>query len=322
MASAPRTKKQGCDLDEFQAHRVLEKQGETLTVKEMRARLLKLDVDNNKRLALTEYLINKYMPEEEKVVDMVADANQGGVDPKLLRIAEEKMAAAQTELDEAADAAEKAHTAVVESKSAAKAAHETLEKSKQAAQGATAALKKQEKAEKEVTKAVEEATAAADALEAEEKKIADKLQKLQDKIDDPKAGSVKRNSAINRKAQLESEDPLPLRKAKISQNAALKKVKKEKKISKAATKECKEAETKAHQASAAAAEAKENADQKEQASVVAKKQADEAKEVAKVGFQEAQNAIEELKKQGTGLPQGKIWWMERTLQEKKKFMPK
>jgi len=315
-------KKQGCDLDEFQAHRVLEKQGETLTVKEMRARLLKLDVDNNKRLALTEYLINKYYPEEEKVVDMVADANQGGVDPKLLRIAEEKMAAAQAELDEAADAAETAHTAVVESKAAAKAAHETLEKSKQAVQESTVALKKQEEAESEVNKAVEEATAAANALELEEKKIADKLKKLQDKIDDPNAGSVKRNSAINRKAQIESEDPLPLRKAKISQKAALKKVKKQKKKAQAATEECKTAKELAQKAQGDAAEAKTKAEETKEASIKAKQEADNAKHVAQEGFEEAENAIEELKKQGTGLPQGKIWWMERTLQEKKKYMPK
>jgi hypothetical protein len=41
---------------------------------------------------------------------------------------------------------------------------------------------------------------------------------------------VQRNKAANELAQLKGEDPLPLRKAKITQEAALRKVEKERKI--------------------------------------------------------------------------------------------
>jgi len=119
-----KNKKQGCDLDEFQAHRVLEQYGETLTVKEMRARLLKLDVDNNKRLALTEYLINKYLPNDTNAVDLVANANQGGVDPKLLNAAENALVEAQNQVDSSIEASEKAAHSVKEAKAASKKAHE------------------------------------------------------------------------------------------------------------------------------------------------------------------------------------------------------
>jgi hypothetical protein len=48
------------DLDEFQAHRFLEKRSETLTVVELRSFLKDLDLDKNNRLAFIEYLLYKY----------------------------------------------------------------------------------------------------------------------------------------------------------------------------------------------------------------------------------------------------------------------
>jgi len=48
------------DLDEFQAHRFLEKKGETLTIIELRSFLSELDLDKNKKLAFIEYLLYKY----------------------------------------------------------------------------------------------------------------------------------------------------------------------------------------------------------------------------------------------------------------------
>jgi len=48
------------DLDEFQAHRFLEKKSETLTVVELRAFLKELDLDKNNRLAFIEYLLYKH----------------------------------------------------------------------------------------------------------------------------------------------------------------------------------------------------------------------------------------------------------------------
>jgi len=47
------------DLDEFQAHRFLEKKNETLTVVELRSYLKELDLDKNNKLAFIEYLLYK-----------------------------------------------------------------------------------------------------------------------------------------------------------------------------------------------------------------------------------------------------------------------
>jgi len=66
-------KKEGNDLDEFEAHKFLESLGETLTIISLREKLREIDVDNNNRMALVEYLMFKY----KKGVDQVVTAPQG-----------------------------------------------------------------------------------------------------------------------------------------------------------------------------------------------------------------------------------------------------
>lgn len=316
-----KNKPEKVDLDEMQAHRVLEKLGETLTVREMRARLLKLDIDNNKRLCIIEYLISKYKADEEKVVQLVGTMPQGGVDPQKLQAAEDKMTAASEALDDSIDAAEKAKESLAQAKVAATNAAKTLEVSTQSAIQADEALQSQKEEEAKVKGAEAEAQAAADALEAQEKKYNDKVAKLEKQSADTNLGNVKRNSAKNRLAQMKSEDPLPLRKAKITQNAALKKVKKARKKSEKATKKSEQLKAEADQAKQDAADAKVECDKKEKESVAAKEEAEKAKEQALEAVKEAEQALEDLKSEGTGVPQGKVWWMERTLAERKKYLP-
>jgi DNA repair exonuclease SbcCD ATPase subunit len=67
-------KKAGNELDEFLAHKFLESLGETLTVVELRAKLRKIDLDANGKMALLEYLAFRY----EKSVGAIANAAQGG----------------------------------------------------------------------------------------------------------------------------------------------------------------------------------------------------------------------------------------------------
>ena len=61
--------------------------------------------------------------------------------------------------------------------------------------------------------------------EAYEKQCSD----LQTKIDNPATSSMQKSKARNELAQLKAEDPLPLRRATITQEAALRKVGKQKK---------------------------------------------------------------------------------------------
>jgi len=70
-----------------------------------------------------------------------------------------------------------------------------------------------------------------------------------------------------------------------------------------------------------AAQAKEESVRRTQEAADAKEAAEEAKAAAGRAFQAAQDALTALAAKG-GTPHGAIWWMNRELAEKKKFMPK
>ena len=94
-----------------------------------------------------------------------------------------------------------------------------------------------------------------------------------------------------------AEDPLPLKKAKITQNAALKKVTKARKI----------AEEETDAAATAAAEAKVAAEQA--AAEVAKGKADEAKVAAEAAFADAQApGWTSSKRAGRARPRAAHWF--------------
>jgi len=115
-------------------------------------------------------------------------------------------------------------------------------------------------------------------LRAQEKAFEDKKAALEKTKNDTSIGIVKRNSAANQLDQMLSEDPLPLRKAKINQAAAVKKCERATKTAEAAVK---------------------NAESK---------------------LQEALDFLQRAKQSG-GVARGAIWWMERELTEKKKYLP-
>jgi len=257
------TEKEGTDLDQFQAHRFLEHLGETCTVKELRAKVKNLDVDRNKRLALCEYLADKY----DKSVQQVIDAPQGGQ-------------AAQEALDRAVKLVETSTekmNAAISSSELAHTAHDEAKKSKQLS----------DEAKKECEEAV-------NAVESQEASRAKKIGKLKDKINNKKLSTMKINTAKNELAQVEGEDPLPLRKAKLTQKAALKK-------SKRAAKVAKKEEKKAEAATV---------------------EAQTAKEEAKVAHQEAVDALTDLKENGDGIAHGQVWWLEKEMAERQKYMPR
>lgn len=225
--------KEGCDIDEMQAHMFLEKMKETMTVVQLRKRLSALDLDNNKRMSLAEYMLDHF----KKTPAQLCNAPQGDSDPA-------KLLAAQKAIDAAGEALNSAQDAAAHAK-----------------------------------KAQDELAASVAALAAEEKALADKLSGLE-AIANGNDGVVKKNKAKNEIEQMKAEDPLPLRKAKITQAAALKKAEK----------------------ATAAAEV--------------------ALQAAAKAFADAEEQLAAVKKAGGGVAQGRIFWMERELAEKKKFMPK
>jgi len=268
--------KEGCDLDEMQAHVFLEKMGETLTVRALRQRLKELDLDNNKKMCVSEYLLARY----KKTPKELADAPQGIADPAALNAAKARLEAVSQALAECQASYETATTAEAKAKKA---------------------LSEAKVAEDALVAAEAELKTSVDELHKVEKEYQDKLASLKKIADDESAGAVKRNKAKNELAQLQAEDPLPLRKAKITQGAALKR-----------------AET----ARATGEKARAQAEGDKEAAERARAAASAQLKATERAMDEAAEELEKVKRKGDGVPQGQIWWMEREMSEKRKFLPK
>lgn len=306
---------EGCDLDEMNSHMILEKLGQTMTVLALRKRLKELDIDNNKRMAISEFLLDHY----KKVPEVLVKSPQGTVDPAELNAAQQACEDAGNAMSQAAADADAAAEALSASKKAAADAAETEEEAVAAADAAASALQQSESAEATVRAAEAELQAAIDEITALEQANADKIAKCQAVIDSD-ASVVKKGRAKQDMEAVLAEDPLPLRKAKITQGAALKKVTKARKIAEQETAKSAAAKRASDDAAAAAAAAKVAAEEAAVAAAEAKTQADAAKVAAEEALAAAEQALQDLRSKGTGNPMGRLWWMERVLAEKKKFM--
>jgi len=69
-------------LDEIQAHYFLEKRGETHTAIEFREKMRQIDLDFNKRISITEWLVFKY---KKTLKGLFTPPPKGAVDPKFLK---------------------------------------------------------------------------------------------------------------------------------------------------------------------------------------------------------------------------------------------
>jgi hypothetical protein len=233
--------KKGCELGEFEAHRckhsplalclppptptpapemwtppiaaVLESLGETLSVVELRAKLRKIDLDANGKMALLEYLAFRF----EKPVPAVANAPQGGDEKQQKAIDEaskllDSLNAALAELQKALEAQK---TAEAELKYGALPLHALLFVVRPTDPLSPAAAAVRLLSRKSV-----------DALHAQQAAYDDEVKRLEQKSADPKWSTVLRNKAAMELAQLKQKDPLPLNRAKLTQAAALKRAEK------------------------------------------------------------------------------------------------
>ncbi|EKE37167.1 hypothetical protein ENUP19_0285G0020 [Entamoeba nuttalli] len=276
----------GCDLDELNMHRVFEKLGNQKTVQEMRSQLKQAGVENFKKVGMLHFLTYYYGMDWHKV----ANAPQGDNTAELDK--------AQKLLDEVSKQLEECQKKAEESKKSAEAAAEKATASKKSAEAAAARQKEAQAAEEEVTKALNE-------VKAQEQAKEDKRKALQKKIET--AGLVAKNAAIQELAKLDSEDDLPLRRAKTTLEAAQRKVAKALKI---AT----EAKEKADNDATVAQESQKKADE-------AAKEAEQAVESTQKKMEEAEAYLAEQKAAAGGSGQGTMWWIQRELDEKKKYMP-
>jgi len=152
-----------------------------------------------------------------------------------------------------------------------------LEKAQKLLDEVTAAFNAAETKKNEAIAAENELKAALAALKEQEDAYSKKTEELKAKAE---GGGVAAMRAKNELAQHLGEDPLPLRKAKLTTEAATKKAEK------------------------------------------ARKAAEDAADAAAKKLQEAEDYLNEVKQRAGGETRGTYWWMDREIQERKKFMPK
>jgi len=250
---------EGSSVDEFFSHKYLEVLGKTLTGIAFRNEFRKIDVNFDKRMAILEFLIWEYGRNVPEMMKRPQGDNQA------------EIMAAQAAL-------EIVQRALVDLQA-------KLEAQK-------LALEAQKEAEEKVKKAEAELKVAVDDLHKQENDYKTQVETLDRKAHDTNTGAVARNKAANELAQLKEKDPLPLRKAKITQEAALRAVQVQRKAAEEATAHC-EAE---------------------------KKKVEQAVEDTNQKLVKAQDQLDEVSRKGGG-GQGSLWWIQREIDEAKSFLP-
>src|SRR3990167_5931268 len=364
----------GTGLDEMKAHVFLEKFDETLTVREMRDKLRSTgaigESERPKTVPLIHYLLYKYNVNWHTLVDESRQGDNKEEMEKAERLLKEVQAAFQ-ESEAKASAARKALLEAQQAEASAKAreaeavSSENQAKQREAAAKASEEQAKQreaaakasaEEAKQRETQAQKDAEAAkaaeADAqaaqreleaalaeVHAQEQAYNAKKADLEKKSEE--GGVVSRNKAKAELAQHLAEDPLPLRKAKITQEAAVKRAERTTQAaaearkaaqasSTAASRARQEAEQAANQATdarqkaekdaQAASRAREAATAAANASAAAKAEADAAVDAAANRLGEAEQYLNEVRSR-PGQAFGALWWIDRELHEQKKYLP-
>jgi len=365
-------KEDGNELDELKAHILLEKTEGALTVRELREKLKTIDLDFNKFVSLTEFLVTKYDVDWRQLVH----APQGQMDEAKLALAQQKVEDAKRDIADCESRAAEAKASEKESLSKEKAAKKDEEdavnakaeakKSEENAKGSEEAAKEREteafqeeesakkaetqcekaaaeqlEAEKQVKTALEEVT-------REEQAFLGECARLEQIGNDGSLGIVARNKAKAELAQLKQMDPIPLQRAKISQEAVVRRQEKTVQRAEAAKFASKSARTQAEKAREAAVESREVAEhasktatehrcEAESTAVKAKdarELAEKAREEAELArdeanaalqkstesFQAATRYLQKVKKECAGAGKGKLWWLDRELTEAKKYM--
>merc|ERR1712232_1267827 len=294
---------EGSGLDEMVAHVFLEKFAETLTVRELRAKLRSTgaigESERPKKVPLTHYLLFRYNVDWHKLVN----SSQGDNSAEIAK-AQEMLNQVTAAFQEAQRTATAAAQALLEAETSAAKAKSREEESKVAAEQSRVAEEDAKAAQAELEAALAEVKAQEDAYNS-------KTEDLKKKSET--GGVVSRNKAANELAQHLAEDPLPLRKAKITAEAAVKRSEK-------ATKATADAREAAEKAAVEATNARKAAEDAREASAKAKAVAEAALDDASKKLQEAEDYLEEVKSK-PGCAHGALWWIERELHEQKAYLP-
>jgi chromosome segregation ATPase len=224
----------------------------------------------------------------------------------------------KAEIEEAQRMLEAVQSAFSESEEKARQAAEALARAKAREAEAATAVENAKKQEQEAYDRAAESAAAQKELEAalaelqaQENAYLQKTKDLEKRSEE--GGVVSRNKAKAELAQHLAEDPLPLRKAKITQEAAVKKADRARLAAEAAAE-------RSSQARAASEEARAVAERAAAESAAAKRAAEAAVEEAARRVEEAEVYLRKVKSK-PGQAQGAIWWLERALYEQRKYLP-
>lgn len=274
LMGGTRKGERGNELDQFWSAKFLEDMDSAIPAIQRKEALRAIDQDSNGMMSALEYLVWKFKKTPQETVD-----------------------APQGDNSEAIKKAQQALEAVTRQLAECEQKLQAQKQAKEENERAVAALKK---AEEDLRQAESELEAAINDLKKQEEDYKNKCDALEAKSKDNSVSVVQRNKAANELAQLKGEDPLPLRKAKITQEAALRKVQKQKK----ATEEARELQE------AKGRELEQAIKELEQAYVSLEKK-----------LEEAQQELDKVKsKPGGG--KGAIWWIQRELFEADKSLPK
>jgi len=307
----------GNALDEMTAHVFLEKFAETLTVRELRAKLRSTgaigETERPKKVPLTHYLLFRFNADWHLLVN----ASQGDNSKEI--------AQAQQMLEEVSAAFQESQRAAAAAAQALREAEASAAKSKQREEESNAAASESKKQEAASKAAEEDARAAQAELEAalaevhaQEEAYNNKKAELERKSEE--GGVVSKNRAKAELAQHLAEDPLPLRKAKITQEAAVKRADRATQAAAQAAQLASAARADAERAAKEATAARQAAEQAREASAQANAAAEAALNEASRKLAEAEAYLEEVKSK-PGCAHGAIWWIDRELHEQRKYLP-
>ena len=257
---------------------------------------------NTRRISLAELLIYQFGYKWKELV-----CSPESFDLLAEKKAREELDQAKNELNKLTEAAKKAAQFAEDARQSEKNALDEEENAAKAAEEAN-------RAKLSASQLKEKASEALDALTMQEETTTQKREALEQIAADGKKGIVARNKATAELAILLSEDPLPLRTARIQQEAAMKKMT-------AAVKKSNEAAALAEATLDRATKARNNAIALRESALDAAKEPEESIPIAQNAFDKISDTLEDImKKQKSG--RGTIFFIRAELLEQKKFLPR
>jgi len=300
----------GCSVDEFSAHRVLESVKFATTIAQLRefldnaAQYTSINgssYEGCKRISLVEILVYRFNQNWDVLIHC------DGYNSKEIMEAQEKLEAAKKKMEEAI-ALQK------QSLADAEAADEAEQLALLSEEDATKAAATARDAEMKFTQAKEAAEKCLEVVRNQENLVASKRLELESIANDDTKGVVKRNRAKAELAVMNTEDPLPLRSARIQNEAAVKRSQKSMEISR--------------NAAVAAEETKLNSQMTRNLAIKSKNKALEAAKALDQVIPEAQQAFSELRIMLEEMIQkhreskGLLFYIEREIQDAEQYLPK